>query len=154
MIHLTRLDLADPAAWALFRALMADYLREVCPPEEYAQELADLDDPALNAELLTQCRRDHDPYFVMAIQQDGRCVGLITYTFLTDQRAGFINNFYMDGPLRGQGLGSQAYDLAEDHLRRLGALRIRLEPEDRARSFYLRKGYAPVSGNTFVKSLS
>lgn len=153
MIHLNRFSLSDPDNWQLFYRLMDAYLQEVCLTEDYCEEIADLNDDALNTELITQSIRPHDPYFVMRIMQGEDCIGLITYTYWEQEQTGFINNFYICPEQRGKGLGGQAYDLAERHLLQLGALSISLEPEHKAVPFYLRKGYSPGNDGTFHKTL-
>lgn len=144
MLHLTPFSLTWDGDWALFARLMEAYLLEVCPPEEAAQEIAELHDKALSRELLRQSLRTRDPYCVMRIMQDRTCVGLITFSYTEAEHSGFINNLYIEPSHRGQGHGAQAVLLAEKHLRSLGARSIALRPEAKAVPLYRRCGYAPV----------
>ena len=144
MLHLNRFSLTWD--WNSFYRLMEAYLREVCPEDEYRQEIADLHDDALNAALIQQSYRPTDPYFIMRVMQDATCVGLITYTHREQARRGHVNNLYILPEHRRQGLGRQAYALAENHLCRCGVLEITLKPVDTARDFWARCGFTPADG--------
>ncbi|MBQ8555243.1 MAG: GNAT family N-acetyltransferase, partial [Clostridia bacterium] len=152
MLHLSRFSLTWPADWVQFCSLMEAYLTEVCSPEDARREIAELHDETLSAQLIQQSYRKTDPYFIMRIIQDSACIGLISYSYQESRRRAFINNFYVLPDHRGQGLGSEAYALAEDHLRRLGARTLALEPEEQALPFYLRKGYQP-SSSVYLKEI-
>lgn len=147
MLELRNFHLEEKDDMDRLNALYEQYYTEVCPPEELAQEIADLYDEELNAQLLEQTRSKEAPHFIMSIEQDGIGIGFISYTIYTEKQLCFINNFYICPPQRNRGLGTAAYGLAEQHARRLGVLFVRLEPEKRAIPFYLRSGFEK-SGKT------
>ncbi len=143
MLHLTPFSLVWDGDWRQFTHMMEAYLAEVCTPQEAAQEIAELHDPALSAELIRQAARSHDPYCVMRITQEKTCIGLITFHYQEAARSGHINNLYIAPAHRGQGLGAEAIRLAEQHLRRLGAKTVSLHPMKQAAGLYRHCGYAP-----------
>lgn len=147
MLELIRFDLRSPTGWDQFTALFRAYLAEVCDEEEYQENLRDLRDEALNRQLIEQTLRQRNPYFIMQIVSEGKCVGLISYAYNEDARSGFINNFYVCPEYRNAGIGSGAYRLAETRLMSLGAGRIDLIPVAKALHFYLLRGFAPSRVN-------
>jgi len=143
MLRLIPLSLTWDGDWRQFTRLMEAYLTEVCTPEEAAQEIAELHDPTLSAELIQQASRAHAPYFVMRIMQEKTCIGLITFGYQEAACSGHINNLFIMPAHRGQGLDTEAVTLAETHLRRLGAKTVSLRPVEQAIGLYHRCGYTP-----------
>ena len=141
MIELIRFNLQNKDEWDDFSGLFSTYLSEVCGEEEYKEEIDDLHNDELNAEMIDQTLREHDPYFIMRIAENKACVGLISYSYKEEHGKGFINNFYVCPERRNSGVGSQAYRLAENHLRSLGAKYIELVPVKTAERFYIRNGF-------------
>ena len=141
MIELIRYDLQKKDEWDDFYGLFSTYLGEVCGEEEYKEEIDDLHNDELNAEMIDQTLQEHDPYFIMRIVENKVCVGLISYSYNEECSKGFINNFYVCPERRNSGVGSEAYRMAENHLRSLGAKYIELEPAKMAERFYIRNGF-------------
>lgn len=141
MLDLVRFNL--PREWEQFYKLFAEYLAEVCDKDEYLENIDDLQNDDLNRELIEQTQSEHNPYFIMHIELDGKCVGLISYSYNEERRLGFINNFYIREKYRNLGIGSAAYKIAESRLKVLGAHEIRLVPVWKAQEFYKRNGFAP-----------
>ena len=141
MIELIRYDLQKKEEWDDFCALFSTYLSEVCGEEEYKEEIDDLHNDELNAEMIDHTLQEHDPYFIMRIAEDKVCVGLISYSYREECRKGFINNFYVCADRRNSGVGSEAYQMVENHLRSLGAKYIELVPSSKAERFYIRNGF-------------
>jgi len=157
MLNLVRFDL--PCEWEQFYKLFAEYLAEVCDKDEYLENINDLQNDDLNRGLIEQMRSEHNPYFIMRIELDGKCIGLISYSYHEDRRLGFINNFYIREEYRNSGIGSAAYKIAESRLKILGANEIELIPVGKAQTFYTRNGFAPsrISAegeNVFSKKLN
>ena len=142
MIELIRFDLQKKDEWDDFYDLFSSYLREVCDEEEYQENIDDLHDDTLNAQMIEQTLQEHNPYFMMRIAENGVCVGLISYYFREDCNKGFINNFYVCAERRNSGVGSAAYRMVEKHLCSLGAKYIELVPVRMAERFYIRNGFA------------
>lgn len=147
MLELIRFDLRNPCEWDRFYDLFTAYLEEVCDEEEYRENIEDLHDDALNRQMIEQTMQEHNPYFVMQIVLDGKCVGLISYTYVEEQRYGFINNFFVCPEQRHAGIGTAAYSIVENSLIKLGANHVALVPVEKARPFYIRNGFMP-SGMT------
>jgi len=143
-LELLPFDLSLPQDWMLFYNLCCDYYREVCSPEECREELEDLQDQTLTAQLIAQTRRKKDPYFVMEILYNTHPAGFLSFSFWEKPRSGFINNLYITPPFRNRGLGSSVMDRVEETLAGLGAQSVELIPVDRARPFYQRRGFAPL----------
>ena len=57
MIELRRLNLEEKKDMDLFNAMSEEYYTDVCTPDELSQEIADLYDDELNAELIEQTKR-------------------------------------------------------------------------------------------------
>lgn len=142
MIELRRMKLEEKNDMDQLNAMMEQYYAEICTPDELRQEIADLYDEKLNAELIEQTRREKDPYYFMSIEDDGACIGFVAYTVYQENKRCFINNFYIAPALRNRGLGSAAYRKVEQHSREMGALVISLLPEERAVPFYRRLGFS------------
>ena len=147
MLELKKFHLENKEDMDRFNALCEQYYAEVCSPEDLAQEIADLYDEKLNAQLIEQTLCREEPYYIMGIEEDGNCIGFISYTIYREKQLCFINNFFITPPHRNRGFGTAAYAMAEQHVRTLGASFLRLLPEERAIPFYLRSGFAE-SGKT------
>ena len=141
MIELIRFDLQKKDEWDDFFGLFSSYLSEVCDEEEYKENIDDLHNDELNAEMIGQTLQEHDPYFIMRIAENKVCVGLISYSYHEECSKGFINNFYVCAERRSSGVGSAVYRMVENHLRSLGAKYIELEPVNMAERFYIRNGF-------------
>ena len=141
MIELIRYHLQKKDEWDDFCGLFSLYLREVCDEEEYRENMDDLHNDELNAQMINQTLQEHNPYFVMRIVESNMCVGLITYSYDEEKRKGFINNFFVCSEHRGSGIGSVVYQMVENHLQSLGAKHIELVPIDKAERFYIRNGF-------------
>ena len=158
-LKLTRFDLRDPREWAVFCRLFTAYLKEVCSAEEYRENLQELHDPALSRGLIRQTLQTQDPYFILRIESETSCMGLVSYSYYETHRTGFLNNFFVLPAFRGLGIGASAYRMAEHHLQLLGARRLELIPVEQARGFYLHLGFTPsrTSGDgepIYAKSLT
>ncbi len=147
MIELRRLNLEEKKDMDLFNAMSEEYYTDVCTPDELSQEIADLYDDELNAELIEQTKRKKDPYYIMGIENNKKCIGFISYIIYQSNQQCFINNFYITSLYRNQGFGAIAYAKAEEHIRNQGSLTISLLPEKRAVPFYQRFGFTE-SGKT------
>lgn len=143
MLELIRYDLRNPCEWNSFYRLFSSYLAEVCDEEEYRENINDLHDAECNRQMLAQTLQQHNPYFVMQIVLNSKCVGLISYSYNEERRAGFINNFYICPEHRNAGIGSSVYRMAEAQLKSLGTMLIELVPVEKARTFYVRNGFTP-----------
>ena len=141
MIELIRYDLQKKDEWDAFYSLFSLYLSEVCDEEEYRENIDDLHNDELNAQMIDQTLREHDPYFIMRIVENEVCVGLISYSYCEECNKGFINNFYVCAERRNSSVGSTAYRMVENHLRSLGAKYIELVPVKMAVRFYIRNGF-------------
>lgn len=141
MLKLIRFDLRNPGEWAQFYNLFSAYLAEVCDEEEYYENIDDLHDEVLNRQMIEQTLQEHDPYFVMRIVLDGKCVGLINYSYDEDRQCGFVNNFFVSAEQRNTGIGSAVYNMIESHLIKLGVSQIELIPVGKAQQFYIRNGF-------------
>ena len=141
MIELIRYNLQKKEEWDEFYGLFRSYLSEVCDEEEFQENIDDLHNDELNAEMIDQTLREHDPYFIMRIVENEVCIGLISYSYREECNKGFINNFYVCAERRNSGVGSAAYRMVENHLRSLGAKYIELVPVKMAERFYIRNGF-------------
>ena len=141
MIELIRFDLQKKDEWDDFYGLFSSYLSEVCDEKEYQENIDDLHNDELNAQMIDQTLQEHDPYFVVRIVENEVCIGLITYSYHEECNKGFINNFYVCAECRNSGVGSAAYRMVENHLRSLGAKYIELVPVRMAERFYIRNGF-------------
>ena len=141
MIELIRYNLQKKDEWDDFYGLFSSYLSEVCGEEEYNEEIDDLHNDELNAQMINQTLQDHNPYFIMRIAENKVCVGLISYSYHEEHSKGFINNFYVCSERRSSGVGSAALKLVENHLQSLGAKYIELVPKSTAERFYIRNGF-------------
>lgn len=141
MIELIRFDLRKKDEWDEYSGLFSSFLSEVCDKEEYQEEIDDLHNDELNAEMINQTLQEHDPYFVMRIVENEVCVGLIAYSYHESQNRGFINNFYVRTERRSSGVGSATLRIVENHLQSLGAKYIELVPVAKAERFYNRNGF-------------
>ena len=155
MLKLTPFSLTWPGDWSAYCRLMDAYLSEVCTEEDYRDEIADLNDPELSAELIRQSMQTRNPCFMMRILLDEQLIGLITYSLYEPTHRGFIKSFYVEPAYRRQGYGSQAYAMAEKQLKQLGAWTIALRPEPKAIPFHLGKGFQPDEKGTplYIKLL-
>lgn len=147
VVELVRYDLRDPKELEQFKALFSKYLKEVCDPEEYAENIAELADQELTHQMVTQTLRERDPYFIMKIVLDGSCAGFISYSFFEKKRGGFINNFYLRPEYRHTGLGGAVCQKVEAALKSLGVSWIELEPVEGTDGFYRRAGFIPFRKN-------
>lgn len=77
MIELIRFDLQKKDEWDDFYDWFSSYLSEVCDEEEYQENIDDLHNDELNAQMIEQTLQEHNPYFVMRIVENEVCVGLI-----------------------------------------------------------------------------
>lgn len=141
MLKLVRFDLRNPAEWDEFYNLFSAYLEEVCDDDEYREEIADLHDETLNSQMIEQTLQVHNPYFIMRIVLNEECVGLISYAYNEKCFLGFINNFYVCPEQRCKGIGSTVLRMVETHLSELGAKQVDLNPEEKAKPFYVRNGF-------------
>ena len=141
MIELIRYDLRKKEEWDEFCGLFGTYLSEVCGEEEYKEEIDDLHNDELNALLIDQTLREHDPYFIMRVVENEVCIGLISYSYHEECNRGFINNFYVCPERRNSGVGSAVLRMVETHLRSFGAEYIELVPAKPAVRFYIRNGF-------------
>lgn len=146
-VTLARFDLRQPDEWRRFERVFRAYLAEVCGAEEYRENLAELEDPVLNRQLVDQTLREDNPYFVMRIEWRGACAGIISYSYRERERVGFINNVYLSPEYRNRGIGAASCLAAEEHLRGLGARSAELVPVESATRFYRHGGYLPVRIN-------
>lgn len=157
VLQLTPFVLRLPKDWELFYQLFTAYLAEVCNEEEYAENMADLQDADLNAQLIRQTFQEKDPYFVLKIEQDGGTAGLVSFSYREEQREVFLNNLYILPQYRKAGLGTAVCKTVENRAVVLGACQIRLAPVENARGFYLRLGFRPEEGTpegqAFVKEI-
>ena len=96
MIELIRFDLQKKDECDDFYDLFSSYLSEVCDEEEYQENIDDLHNDELNAQMIEQTLQEHNPYFVMRIVENEVCVGLISYSYDEERNKGFINNFLND----------------------------------------------------------
>lgn len=141
MIELIRFNLQKKDEWDDFYGLFSSYLSEVCDEEEYKENIDDLHNDELNAQMINQTLQDHNPYFVMQIVENKVCVGLISYSYHEEHSKCFINNFYVCSEHRGAGVGSATLQMVENHLQSLGAKYIELVPIRTAERFYIRNGF-------------
>lgn len=141
MIELIRFDLQKKDEWDDFYDWFSSYLSEVCDEEEYQENIDDLHNDELNAQMIEQTLQEHNPYFVMRIIENEVCVGLISYSYDEERNKGFINNFYVCTERRSSGVGSATYRMVENHLQSLGAKYIELVPVGMAERFYFRNGF-------------
>ncbi len=82
---------------------------------------------------------------------DGRAVGFVMVTidsgrYEQDETRGIVENIFVEPTHRGQGVGSELLDAAEEVLRQAGVDRLALEAmadNESARQFYRAHGYAP-----------
>lgn len=95
MIELIRFDLQKKDEWDNFYDWFSSYLSEVCDEEEYQENIDDLHNDELNAQMIEQTLQEHNPYFVMRIVENEVCVGLISYSYDEERNKGFYNNFYV-----------------------------------------------------------
>lgn len=77
----------------------------------------------------------------MRIVLNEESVGLITYSYNEKCFLGFINNFYVCPEQRSKGIGSTVLRMVETHLSELGAKQVDLNPEEKAKPFYVRNGF-------------
>ncbi|MBR4551574.1 MAG: hypothetical protein IKO13_04725, partial [Oscillospiraceae bacterium] len=70
MIELIRYNLQKKDEWDEFYGLFSSYLSEVCGEEEYNEEIDDLHNDELNAQMINQTLQDHNPYFIMRIAEN------------------------------------------------------------------------------------
>ncbi len=143
MPKLLRFDLRDKDEKSLFDKMFIEYLKEVCDPDEFCEELDDLHNDELDRQMVEQTLREHNPYFVMKILHEEKCVGFVTYIYRETERIGFINNFYIYPQYRNKGLGTSVYLLVEERLKTSGATYIELNPIENAKRFYARHGFSP-----------
>lgn len=143
MLELIRYDLRDLRQMERFNGLFAAYLAEVCDEEEYRENMEEMEDKALNRQMVQQTLRERDPYFAMRIVLDGEEIGFISYSYHEKKRRGFINNFYIRPESRGAGIGAAVCRMVEARLKALGALRVELVPVKGAEGFYIRNGFTP-----------
>ena len=141
MLELIRFNLQNKREWDNFFDLFSSYLQEVCDEEEYQENIADLHNDRLNAQMIEQTLQEHNPYFVMRIMDCDVCKGLVSYSYIEDRNQGFINNFFMRKEYRCSGIGSAVCRIVENHLSSLGAKYIELVPVRKAEGFYLRNGF-------------
>lgn len=141
MVELMRFNLQKKDEWDDFYGLFSSYLSEVCDEEEYQENIDELHNDELNAQMIEQTLQEHHPYFVMRILENKVCVGLISYSYDEGRNKGFINNFYVCAERRNSGVGSAAYRMVENHLQSLGAKYITLIPVGMAEHFYFRNGF-------------
>lgn len=141
MIELIRFNLQQKSEWDDFYGLFSSYLSEVCDEEEYQENIDDLHNDELNAQMIEQTLQEHNPYFVMRIVENEICIGLISYSYDEKRNKGFINNFYVCADRRSSGIGSATYRMVENHLQSLGAKDIELVPVGTAECFYIRHGF-------------
>ena len=141
MLLLERFNLRNNDEWQLFYSLFDAYLKKVCDEKDYLENINDLHDEKLNAELIEQTLQKYNPYFIMKIMNDGICVGLISYSCNDKAHSAFINNFFIVDNYRNKGIGSRAYTLVEEHLLTLKTATIELIPVDNSERFYIRNGF-------------
>ena len=141
MIELIRFDLQKKDEWDDFYDLFTSYLSEVCDEEERQENIDDLHNDELNAQMIEQTLQEHNPYFVMRIVENEVCIGLISYSYDEERNKGFINNFYVCTEHRSSGIGSTTYQMVEKHLKSLGAKYIELVPVGMAERFYIHNGF-------------
>lgn len=94
--------------------------------------------------MIEQTLRKRDTYFIFWKMSNNERSGFISYFFLENKRLGFINNFYIIPEQRGTGSGTSAYNVAEAHIKQLGASVIELNPVKNALGFYKRNGFIPT----------
>ena len=142
MIELIPYNLQKKDEWDDFYGLFGLYLSEVCDEEEYQENIDDLHNDELNAQMINQTLQEHNPYFVMRIVENKVCVGLISYSYHEEYSKGFIHNFYVCSERRNSGVGSATLQMVGNHLQSLGAKYIELVPTSTAERFYIRNGFA------------
>lgn len=143
-LSLIRFDLSTEKDWELFYSMCASYYQEVCSPEEFRQEMADLRDETLNMQLIAQTRQKENPYFVMKILLGGEAIGMVAFSYREALRLGFLENVYISPQWRAQGLGRAVIAAVEERLAGLGAERLELLPVAQAKGFYRRIGFVPL----------
>lgn len=142
MLELIRFDLQNKDDLQLFIKSSEAYYSEICTKEECEEEISDLYDEQLTSELINQTLQVDVPYFIMKIVVNGQYVGFIAYSVELSIHRGFINNFYIVKEHRAKGIGTLVYNYVEEHMKQLGTMYIDLEPVDRAKAFYQRRGYS------------
>ncbi len=141
ILELICYDLRNPDEWNQFYSLFSSYLAEVCDKEEYQENIDDLHNEELNRQMIDQTLQYHNPYFVMRIMLNSKCIGIISYSYNEERRYGFINNFYICPEYRNVGIGSSVYRMVEAQLRSRGAMLIELIPVKKALNFYACNGF-------------
>lgn len=141
MIELIRFNLQKKDEWDDYSGMFSSFLSEVCDEEEYKEEIDDLHNDELNAQMIDQTLQEHNPYFVMRIVENEVNIGLIAYSYHEECNKGFINNFYVCAEYRNSGVGSATLKIVENHLQLLGAKYIELVPVATAERFYIRNGF-------------
>ena len=143
MLKLVRFDLRNSDEWEQFYNLFSAYLSEVCDEEEYRENIDDLHNEKLNRQMIEQTLQKKNPYFVMQIELDEKCIGIISFSYNEEKHYGFINNFYICMEYRNTGVGSSVYLMVETQLKELGASQIELIPVGKAWRFYVHNGFLP-----------
>jgi len=143
MLQLLPFSLTWDGDRTLFTRLMEAHLTETLTLEEAQREMNKLHHPDLFAALIRQSHRRQDPYCLMRIMQDGVCIGLAAFTYQEAEAVGYVNCLYIDPTHRRQGYGTQAIQLVEKQLRRLGARTATLNSHDKADAFCQHCGYIP-----------
>jgi GNAT superfamily N-acetyltransferase len=132
-VRVAAVDWTDPDGAAL-RAKMDLEMKA-----RYADRAATTPPPA---EMAVDAR---DVVYTGVAWLDGRAVGHIALRRLADELE--IKKLFVDGGLRGQGVGLALLTAAEDAARTLGADRVILQTGDRqpdAVALYVRAGYTPI----------
>ena len=62
----------------------------MCDEEEYQENIDDLHNDELNAQMIEQTLQEHNPYFVMRIVENEVCVGLISYSYDEERNKGLL----------------------------------------------------------------
>ena len=119
----TRFNIAQPADTETLIDLMREY---------YAYDHISFDEPLARA-ALARLTDDETLGRIWLIEQGDQTIGYLAITLgysLEYGRDAFIDEVYLREPYRGQGIGQQAFTLAEEACRALGA-----------QAFYRKIGY-------------
>ena len=151
MLKLIRFNLLDKSDLNLFIETSIAYYTEICTIEECKEEIADLHNEQLTHELIQQTLQVNIPYFIMKIVVDGTYAGFIAYFVELNIGRGYINNFYVLKQHRGKGIGTLVFKIVEEHIKKLGAIYVELEPVEAAIAFYQKEGYVECTHDSNSK---
>ena len=116
--------------------------------------------PGLNEDLLdirTNYLEKGDMFW-LALYDDDRVIGCVGYSSIPDTDDVWLHRFYVKAARKRQGIGTQLYLHAENHLRVIGKQRVRIhlggKGYEASRLFYLHFGYKyDQDKNYMIKNL-